>query len=82
MEKDEQIDYLMDNTIDGAEEAEMFQSLAKVGGFEDYLKKSMAKDMQRYFASVPEHQATIRGGYLRSEYLLKKIIETKKNLDK
>jgi hypothetical protein len=82
MDEKEQLDYLMDNKIDEADEQELYDKLAKVDGIIEYLKKTMAKDIQRYFSYTPEQQPMIRGSYLRTEHFLRKIVEAKRNKEK
>lgn len=77
MDEETQLDYLMNNKIDEAEEAELFHSLSRIPGIDDYLKKTLAKDMQRFFQASSDSHQVIRGAYMRTEYLLKKILESR-----
>jgi len=50
-------------------ETELFSRLAKVEGFNDYLRDTMNRDIRRNFnASSPIEQFTTKGGYARTVY--------------
>lgn len=73
---------LMDNKIDDHFQEEIFDAMSKIPGIDEYLKKTMAKDVQRFFSASPEQQPIIRGGFLRAQYLLKCIVDRREGSKK
>jgi len=55
----------------------MFNKLADVPGFQDYLLMTMARDMKRYFIATKENQEQVRGHYNFAEYMYKKVVLAK-----
>lgn len=49
---------------------DVLSSVEEIDGFKDYLKETMATDMKRYFSAAKENQDTIKGAFLRTQYLL------------
>lgn len=56
--------------IDKDEERKLFEKLSEIDGFADYLRTTMAHDVQRYFvATTPMEQLLARGAFQRTLYL-------------
>lgn len=65
--------------ISAKEEIHIFSDLAKVDGIREYLKATMAKDMQRYFAAPDQKSRdVIQGAFARTSYLRGKLKEVNK----
>lgn len=58
-----------------AEEKKMFESLARINGFKEYLMETMAKDMKRYFDAPKETQDLMKGHYTFADYLYKRLLK-------
>lgn len=55
-------------------EDNIFQDLSRVDGITDYLKATMAMDMQRDFAATPDQKDLIHGAFSRTAYLRSRIL--------
>lgn len=77
-----------DSDIGVKDEQNFFRDLAKVDNARDFLKATMARDMQRYFSAPDEKSRNvIQGAFARTVYLrgkLKEVQDPKKStkLDK
>lgn len=69
-----------DNTIEKEQEEEVFRDLARIDGFKNYLKNTMARDMQRDFGATPDQRQMIHGAFARTAYMKGKILEVNKSL--
>ena len=59
---------------------EFFTDLSKIDTAAEYLKNTAGKDISRYFAAKDESERmVVRGGFLRTAYLLKKIKQIRQN---
>ena len=67
-------------SIDDIQEKNFFRDLARLDGTMQYLRSTMARDMQRDFGSTNEQRQLIRGAFARTAYWKGKIIESNKNL--
>lgn len=64
--------------IDPSEEAQIFKLLADVEGFGNYLRATLAKDLQRHFtASTEKQRDNIMGAVGRTVYLRSKLMQSK-----
>jgi hypothetical protein len=55
--------------IDKEHEENMFKQLSAVDGFSDFLRSTLTRDLQRYFAATtPLEQLQIKGAYSRTLY--------------
>lgn len=60
-------------------EAELFGRLARVDGFQDYLKATSGQDIIRYFSAQDEAQREMaRGAYARTLYMENQIKKARK----
>jgi len=60
-----------DYVIDRKQQEELFQDLKEVEGFTDYLKATIAKDIQRHFsAGTEKEQDIIKGATSRTAFFL------------
>lgn len=81
---DNEIEELLEDIVRKGETADakadelLFKELARVEGFKDFLARAMAKDIRQYFTVSKELQDTVRGRYLRTEYLYKRLLESSK----
>jgi hypothetical protein len=60
-------------------EQQIFDHLSSVEGLAEYLRATMAKDMQRAFSSTPDQSQIIHGAFARTSYLLSRIKDTRAN---
>lgn len=68
---------LYGENIEKGEERKLFDKLLEVEGLGEYLRLTMARDLQRHFvAATPIEQMNIRGAFSRTLYL--KSLLTKK----
>lgn len=59
---------------DPEEEDRMFKELGSIDFLQEYLRSSIARDMQRYFAATTEEQRLlIKGAIARTSYLRSRI---------
>lgn len=64
--------------VDRDSEKKLFEKLAEVEGFADYLREMLSNDIIRYFkATTPMEQLMARGAYSRTLYL-KSLLSLKK----
>lgn len=57
----------------------LFQDLARVEGFSEYLKETMSNDIKRYFSAQTDHERNvIRGGFSRTSYLRARLLDSNK----
>lgn len=64
------VDYDMPKKL----EDNIFEDLSRVDGIMDYLKATMAMDMQRDFAATADQKDMIHGAFSRTAYLRSKIL--------
>jgi hypothetical protein len=65
-----------DYEITRLDEKSFFEDLSKIDKARDFLKATMAKDMQRYFAAPDEKSRNvIQGAFARTVYLAGKLKE-------
>lgn len=60
-------------SIEPKQEEYFFRDFARIDGARDYLRATMAKDMQRDFGATPDQRQLIRGAFARTSYFLSKI---------
>lgn len=59
-------------------DAEFFKDLSKIDTAIEYFKNTAGKDISRYFAAKDKsEQDIVRGGFLRTAYILKKLKKQK-----
>ena len=63
-------------TIEKKLEEEFFADLARIDTAEQYLRATMANDMQRYFAAPQDQQEVVRGAFARTSFLLSRLRKT------
>lgn len=67
-------------SIEPEQEKKLFQELSRIYGINEYLKATMAKDMQRDFGSPQDQRQLIRGAFARTAYIKSKVLEANKSL--
>ncbi len=66
-------------SIDKGQEDKLFTSLSGVDGLAEYLKATMAKDIQRDFGSTQEQRALIHGAFARTSYFMSRLVKSNEN---
>lgn len=67
----------IEEIIDKEEELRIVSELKKIDGLSEYLRALMARDMRLHFTAQKTEQDIIRGAYFRTEYLLKRLKDSK-----
>lgn len=62
-------------SIEKKQEDLIFADLGRIEGIAMFLNATMAKDMQRDFASTPDQRQLIRGAFARTAYLKSKLVK-------
>lgn len=60
-------------TIEKKQEEAFFNDLSRVDGVREFLKATMAKDMQRDFGATPDQRQIIRGAFARTAYIKSRL---------
>ncbi len=60
----------LEASVPKSQEREVAKGLSEVEGLKDFLKATLAADMRRHFSASPEEQASIKGAFRRTLYLL------------
>lgn len=73
---------ILESNIDIEDENKIFKDMSEIDGIHDYFRKTLAKDIKRFFNSQPGPQMLeIRGAYKRTLYFKKKITERDSSID-
>lgn len=66
-------------TLEKKQEDLFFKDLSRVEGVQEYLRATMARDMQRDFAATNEQRPIIRGAFARTAYLRSRLSKSGKD---
>lgn len=63
--------------MDKDAEIKLYEDLAEIEGFDDYLRAVMENDIKLYFNAIPEQQGYVKGAHARTKDMLAKLLKAR-----